>query len=248
MKPVLVQSELTRIAPIKISQLVCGVRFEPQYSVLDRIGTVVDYILRSPGTPFDPNVFPLSTVGNLNHILHNKDNTASISITSQDLVLQLPLDTESLDQVREYISGYERFILEPMRNFANLQNIVRYGMVISISGNVSAFQTPPIQRYLSSDFPEATDLIMRFSKRLPTEAGMFRSHVENFRNVIFLAEQAGNGNVRLSLDYQLYFLPALVSKEHKSTPYPDFTEHGLRYFQNEFMGWVEKLAGVLEAA
>ncbi len=107
MKPVLLQSALDRIARAKISQLVCGIRFEPQYSVLDRIGTVVDFILRSPGTPFGPNVFPLNTIGGVSHTLHNKDHTASINITNQELILNLPLDTASLDQVRETIASFQ---------------------------------------------------------------------------------------------------------------------------------------------
>ena len=64
---------------------------------------------------------------------------------------------------------------------------------------------------------------------------MFSKHVENFRNVIYLVEQTHDGNVRLTLDYQLYFLPSLVYKDHTSNQYSDFAERGLHYFQNEFI-------------
>jgi hypothetical protein len=52
---------LLRLAPAEIQQLAFGVRYEPQYRVMDRIGTVIDEILRADGTPFGPETFPMTT-------------------------------------------------------------------------------------------------------------------------------------------------------------------------------------------
>ena len=47
---------------LPITRVVFGVRYERQYRVRDTIGALIDAVLRSPGTPFGPEAFPISQV------------------------------------------------------------------------------------------------------------------------------------------------------------------------------------------
>jgi hypothetical protein len=47
-----------KLSPVTIARVAFGVRYESQFGVLNHVGEVVDYILRTEGSPFDSDVFP----------------------------------------------------------------------------------------------------------------------------------------------------------------------------------------------
>jgi len=55
------EKRIPGLAPIKVERVAFGVRFQPHFGILDCVGSVIDRILRSSGSPFGPSTFPLST-------------------------------------------------------------------------------------------------------------------------------------------------------------------------------------------
>src|SRR5260370_29386022 len=94
-----VGDNVSELAPAEIQQVTLGVRFDTQFKLLDRIGGVIDEILRADGSPFGPDRFPLSDSAIYQYRLVNEKGDAYLLINTQDAVLQLPMKTRNESQV-----------------------------------------------------------------------------------------------------------------------------------------------------
>ncbi len=232
--------------PLTIHQAVFGIRFEPQFGILDHIGKIVDLILRGKGSPFSSKLFPFSTSNTTSHTLHGEDTL--IRIGHQDLICQLPFNTTNTDEIKAAADNFQQFIIKPLKQCENLQSVHRYGLLISLSGKSLDFQRSPIDYYLSSDFHRIDTLSMRFTKRLATDQAIAMKRINDFRNAIYSIEESVKGEIEMSIDYQHYFQPALDAESSSDHTYLKFVEQGLRYFTHEFNDWLVKSFSVKEAA
>lgn len=241
------EADVKRMSPSPISRITFGVRYEPQYTLRDRMGSVVDAILRSDGTPFSPEVFPLSTADTTEQVLLHPTDGSVLRISHQDTILQLPMDSRNLDWIHGVGEDFERFVLRPLREISRLSNILRYGVLLNLD-NVKGLKSRPIQRYVASEFQDANTLVMRFSRRLPAEEALVRKRVEDYRNAIYNLKESEDGTVAMSIDYQEYFKPPLDAKDWADKPFSKFVSRGLGYFESDFNRWFGSLAEVAEVA
>lgn len=229
------------ISPINIDRIALGVRYQPKYAVLDNIGSIIDRILRSPGSPFGPTTFPLSTRGPYEHSLFNENNGNQLRLTQSDAILEIQVGTNQLDRLTELAQNYESFVLNNLREVSKVRDIVRYGVLIKFDESRNALGISPIQHYLYNDFNNARSLNLRFTRRLPLDEALVKKNVQDYRNVIYNIDQNEDGEVRISMDYQEYFNPALSSDEWAKKPFAAFVQRGIFYFNGEFSKWLEKL-------
>ena len=125
-------ADIKRMSPTPITRLSFGVRYEPQYTLRDRMGSVVDAILRTDGTPFGPDKFPLSTADANDQVLLDPEVGNILRMTQQDTILQLPLDTRNLDLIYQFGEDFDRYVLRPLREISKLSSIVRYGVLLNL--------------------------------------------------------------------------------------------------------------------
>ena len=231
-----------------IRRLVFGVRYESQFAVFDRMGSVLDSVLRAKGTPFGPDIFPLSQMVPYEYILSDQESGRRLRMTQSDAILEWPVKTGNLKTVQEVADHFEVFVLAPLRNIG-VGGILRYGALLEVKkAAASSYRNPPINRYLSPEFKNANSLAIRFSKRLSSEEALAKKEVKDFRNVIYTLEQSEEGEVSVSLDYQEYFQPLLDREDWSKRPFSKFVGRGIGYFEGEFQSWLEKLIGVPEVA
>lgn len=236
-----------RLAPAEIQHLVFGVRYDPQFKVMDQIGAVVDEILRADGTPFDPETFPLSEATPQHHRLLNNETDSWLVVSTQDTILQLQVNTKNEGRVNELAQGFQEYVLQPLRKFGGVKNIARYGVMFRFKEvDAYSFQNPPIKRFLSPDFPQANGMAMQFNRRLGVEEALVRKSVNDFRNAIYSVRQSEAGKAQVSIDYQRYFDPLLDSTDSK--PFPAFVGQGTEYIHGEFERWFQKFAAPAEVA
>jgi hypothetical protein len=241
--------KVSRIAPAEIQRLVFGVRYEPQYKLLDRIGTVTDEILRVDGTPFGPDTFPLSEVTSLRYRLLNAETTSELLVNSQDTILQIALKTRDESWIDQWATDFEEYVLGPLRHVGGVKNIVRYGLVVHFKEvSASSLSTPPITRYLMPDFQKANSLALRFSRRLSADEALVKKRVDDFKNAIYQIEQSEASDVRISIDYQEYFQPPLDAGEWDSKPFSTFANRGTEYLSGEFRKWLQQFVAASEVA
>jgi hypothetical protein len=236
------------VKPGNITQVALGLRYQSHHRVSDLSGTVIDRVLKTKGTPFGSQLFPVAQKQIYEHYLGNPDTEALLRLAPQDTLLRLPMDTQDIGIVQKAAEDFQLFVLNPLVEITELENILRFGFLLQLDCKSDDLVNPPIKSYVPKEFPDANSLSMRFTKRLKTEDGLFKKRISDYRYVIYTIEESEQGLVRLSLDYQHYFIPALDSQDWKSKPFTDFVNQGLLHFQKEFTPWLRKYGRLKEAA
>jgi hypothetical protein len=229
------------LVPVPISRVAFGIRYEPHYGLLDTIGSVVDAVLRERGSPFNPDTFPHSSATPHEHALLNEETDNYLRINHSDTILSFAVDTRNLSRVRELAHDFNDYVVVPLRKIAHLRSIVRTGLIVTLTNAREVFKTTPITHYLAADFPNATTMTMKFSRRLPSEEAMVKKRVNDFRNVIYFVNESEKGDVTVTIDYQEYYSPPLDAGEWDDRPFPKFVDRGLNYFEGEFQRWLQRL-------
>jgi hypothetical protein len=234
--------------PLLIESVACGLRFEPRYEVLDKVGSVIDKILRQRGSPFDSRTFPYSFRDSNEHLLVNQETNERIRVTHSDCILEMKVQTREPRAAVKLAEDFERFVLEPLREIAGVRNIARYGLLIKLAEASRSIAISPVQHFLSADFGSARSLSLRFSRRLPAIEAIARRDVNDYRNVIYTIKQNEGGEVTVWVDYQEYFDPELSDREWRERHFGHFAERASAYFLAEFRDWLSKLLKTTEAA
>jgi hypothetical protein len=221
-----------------IERAIFGVRYQPRYEILDRVGSVMDRILRDPGTPFGPETFPYSNRDAGEHALINDKTHDSLRISSSDAILDIRVDTQTVGRLQGLSEQFSEHVLASLRDLARLRDIARYGMLLKLSECSDLLAESPVRHFLSRDFDEARSLSLRFTRRLPVEEALAKRAVDDYRNVIYTVKQNDDAQVFIWIDYQEYFNPQLTADEWRDRPFSRFVNRGLDYFLGEFQNWM----------
>ena len=236
------------LVPIPIEGIAFGVRYQPRYEVMDRVGAIVDQTLRSSGTPFGSKTFPLIRREPGEHVLFNPETGNELRLTESDAILQMKIDTRKTSDIETLAGHYTMFILDTLRDVSSLKSIIRYGVLFRLQECRASLQETPAEHFIQPDFHDARSLSLRFTRRLPVMEALARKKVNDYRNIIYTVKQTEEGEVRIWVDYQEYFNPELNDKEWLQKPFTDFVGRGVEYFLSEFQNWLKKLTKKAEAA
>ena len=238
----------TVLVPIPIEGVAFGVRYQPRYEVMDRVGAIVDRILRSGGTPFGSSTFPLIRREPGEHILWNPDTGNKLRLSESDAILQMKIGSRKTSDIETLAGQYTVFVLDTLRDVSHLSSILRYGILFRLQECRASLKETPTERFIRPDFHDARSLSLRFTRRLPVMEALARKNVNDYRNIIYTMKQTEEGEVTISVDYQEYFSPELDAKEYSQKPFTKFVGHGIGYFLDEFQNWLMKLTKKAEAA
>ncbi len=234
--------------PVPIERVSFGIRFGPRYGVGDVAGAIIDQILRGEGTPFGPEVFPETQLLPQEQRLTNPDTSELLVVSERDLLLSKIVKTRGVDEVSHLSRQFVRHVVEPAKALGQVTDVLRYGMLFHFAECSELLARPLAQHFLAEDCPEARDLGLRFSRRLPTDEAHFRKNVRDYKNLIYSLQQDEKGTSRISLDYQEYFDPPLDSVDWKKKPFENFAAAGVVFIERPFAEWVQKLLSKDKAA
>jgi hypothetical protein len=217
-------------------QVAIGVRYEPQHRVADHAGMIIDKILHSPNSPFDPNFFPLTTAELNGRTLHNDETKDFFTVSHTDLILMVNSLT-NFGTVDKLAEAFYTFGFENLLSVARIENIVRYGCLCGYLTSIHDLKKQMTSLFLS-EFGQISDFAIRFAKRLPVEEAYLKKGVSDFHRMIFIVNQALDGKINISVDFQRVFDPPLQSSAFDKYPIPKFVsdaqhhinKHGLPYF------------------
>ena len=241
-------SQIGRLSPVPITKIAFGVRYEPQYAVMDRVGGVIDAVLRASNTPFGPKVFPLCQSAPSEYLLINPETNDSLKINQRDTILQLSFSTRELNHIEEIAVQFSQFVLKPLKEKCRVRNISRYGVLCYLAECSSSMKNLPVEHYLSKDFSNVQTLSLRFTRRLPSIEAVVKKKVSDYRNVIYTINQDDKEKVNISVDFQEYFEPVLDENDWTKKPFEKFVKNGLEYIEGEFEQWFTKLLETTKAA
>ncbi len=97
---------VSNMSPLVIDKVALGVRFEPQFQVIDRVGELVDKILREAGTPFGPKTFPVVRSNPTERVLANEETNDYIRLNTRDAILEMSVACRDLDRIGK-LAGWE---------------------------------------------------------------------------------------------------------------------------------------------
>ena len=235
--------KVERLSPVEITKIAFGVRYEPQYAVMDKIGAVIDRILRSTDTPFGPEAFPLCHSSPVEYLLINKKENNSLRISQRDTILEMTIGTRNLEKFEVLAKQFDEYVLKNLEKISKLGGIQRFGVLFHLAECGSLLDTSPIEHYVK-DFRDSRgvrSMHLRFTRRLPRMEAIAMHNVNDYGNVIYTVTQSDEDKVNILVDYQEYFDPPLDAADWVKKPYPEFVKKGVEYFQGEFWSWFNKL-------
>ena len=226
--------------PVPVTEVAMGIRYEPQWAVSDRKGTVIDRILRAGGTPFGPSVFPRIVTSDDSFVLQNTDTGDNLQVSAGDIILRMET-ANGLENVPELARRFNRFAVAPLRELAKVKHANRFGILFTLDECSAALSESPVRHFLQHDFDNARSISLRFTRRLGVLEAIAKQRVDDYRNVIYTVGENEDGAVKIAVDYQEYFNPALNDKEWEAPKFERFIGEAITYFNSEFTNWFKKL-------
>ena len=108
--------------------MVIGIRFRANFSIEDQLGQIVDQILYSKDSYFNPKKFPLVQSGVGRKVLANQSTGDQLTIDNSNIILEIVFgDSFAISDLNRILECYESEIIKGiMKKFA-IKEIVRVG-------------------------------------------------------------------------------------------------------------------------
>jgi len=221
-----------------------GVRFRPNFSLEDKLGTVVDEILYSDASFFDPKFFPNHQAGINERVLLNEETGNTLLLSPSNIILDYNLpnsgDTESLERV---INAFQDQIVKGIMKKYEVTQIGRLGAVLRYVFQIPELAKSFIEQSIGKTLEGVNNINLRFSKRYPVEEALVKKDINDYANVILnVIKRADKEELFISVDYQWYFVPLLDKVEQMK--FEEFVERTTRYNRESFPEWVSTNYGL----
>jgi len=220
----------------KISQLICGIRFERTFRMSDITGQIFDTVLHDEFSPFGTDFFPhFEEFGTQDKVLVNSEKGYYLRINTSDIIFQYTLHSQINSQEKEifwFRNDAINFIIDKIIHENGIQNIIRFGFMVThliegenLGGNV-------LNQLTKGEINNADQFTLRFGNKDVTADGITKSGVNDYVNKITTIRQIGEKEYDITLDYQYYFLPQLVKLKGWNTS--NFFDRAFHNLDNKF--------------
>ena len=227
----------------KISQLICGIRFEKSFRIGDIIGQIFDTVLHDRATPFGTDFFPrYQELNTQERSLVNYEKGYYLKVNSSDIIFQYSLH-DSTERQNEEIEWFKNdalnFIIDKIVFANRIKNIKRFGFMISHSIDGENLGGNVLNQLTSGEIINADQFTLRFGDKDITAEGFVKSGVDDYVNKITTIKQTGEKEFSIILDYQYYFLPEL--NDLKDWNLNHFFEKAFYYLDKKFYDMINPL-------
>lgn len=103
-----------------------GIRFRANFSIEDKLGTIIDSILYSKCSTFDSVFFPEVLTGPLGKKLINKETGNSLSVDPSNIILDMRVNEFDLEKINQI---HERFNKEIIQNVLQKFEVTRINRI-----------------------------------------------------------------------------------------------------------------------
>lgn len=225
--------------------IVLGIRFRANFSIEDQLGKIVDTILYSKNSFFNPEIFP--NVRNMvgRKILFNEITEDRISIDNSNIILELNFSESrkfKKENITEIIQAFESEIINKVMRDFKIKEIVRIGYIkrylYQINQLASSFVNKTIKT-IGDTIGGINDINLRFSKKIANKEGLTKKDIFDYDNVIFnIIKKSNLEEIFISIDYQRYFNPFLpIAAEIK---FKNFIQKANSFNDSNYPDWINK--------
>jgi len=221
--------------------LALGIRFRANFSIEDQLGRMVDEILYSKNSYFNPKAFPQvrSQIGS--KTLYNKVTQDSMEIDNSNIILDVNFtddgfkkeDAEKMKKMFE-----DQIINGIMKNF-KIKEIVRIGFIKRYVYELENLATTFVNKTIGGTLDGINDINLSFSKKFLTPEGLVKKDVHDYDNAIFtIVKKSDLQEIFMAIDYQCYYLPFLNDITELNTK--SFFERAESFSRGKYLDWLKK--------
>ena len=224
----------------KIYLVSIGIRHRRYFRMSEIAGSIVDYIVQSPSSPFGKDFFQssdtlLNGFESKGRILIGADNGSSIVVDTDSFILNL--ETDDLDKMLGRIkTDFLPFIKKIFREF-KINNINRTGIVFEFK-DFDVEKINDISKKITSDSFYKSDIFqLRLSEKDVDIMSLVKKEIYDYANQIISISKNEEGKVLGKFDYQFYYSPEINSIE--DIDFNKLIDTASERLKSKFLNWLK---------
>ncbi len=221
--------------------LAIGVRFRANFSIEDQLGTIIDEILYSEKSYFNPTRFPQVRALMGSKILYNERTQDRMEIDNSNIIINVNfaddgIKKEDSEMVKRMFE--EQIVNGIMKNF-KIKEIVRVGYIKRYIYKMENLADSFVNKTIGSTLGGINDINLSFSKKFPTSEGLIKQDVHDYDNVIFnVIKKSDLNEIFMAIDYQRYYHPFL--NDVSELEIKPFFEKAELFSGRDYLDWLNK--------
>lgn len=168
--------------------LAIGIRFRANFSIEDQMGSILDKILYSKNSYFNPDVFPKVKNGIGSKVLFNEETSSKIHIDNSNIILDINFSENNgfaKQDTQEIINKYEDQILKNVLVDYKIKEIVRIGYIKRYIYPIAELASTFVNKTIGSTLGGINDINLSFSKKLVISEAQVQKDILDYDNAIF---------------------------------------------------------------
>lgn len=222
--------------------IVLGIRFRANFSIEDQLGKIVDTILYSKNSFFNPDIFP--NVRNLigRKMLFNEITQDKLSIDNSNIILEINFAEKSKfkkENISKIVKAFEHEIISKIMLDFKIREIIRIGYIKKYIYQIKEFASSFVDKTIGNTIEGISDINLRFSKKFTNKESLTKKDIFDYDNVIFnIIKKSNFDEIFISIDYQRYFDPFLMTAMEMK--FKDFIQKVNKFNENNYQDWINK--------
>ncbi len=230
-----------------LTGIAIGIRYRINFSVEDQLGRILDQILYSKDSFFNPGVFPRALTTNVNEKRLINENTGDqLIINNSNIILEIGFgDSFEPSDMSDIIEAFHGQLVDGIMKTYRITEINRVGLIHRYLYKKEDLAKTFIDKTIGGTLEGINDINLTFSKKIPEQEALVQKDVNDYYNVIFnVIKKADRQELFMSIDYQKYFDPFLQSSS--TLEFPQFVEKAIAFNKGNYQSWLTKNYGVLQ--
>jgi len=188
-----------------------GIRFRANFSIEDQLGKIIDKILYSENSFFNPHVFP--RVRNLvgKKILFNEITQDKLHLDNSNIILEINFIDDSsfgISDMDNILKQFNEQIIKGIMKDFTIKEISRIGYIKRYLFNLNSLAKSFVDKTIGMTLEGVNDINLSFSKKIPMAEALIKKDINDFENVIFnIVKKADLSEIFMSIDFQQYYDP-----------------------------------------
>jgi hypothetical protein len=227
-----------------LTGIAIGIKFRPNYSIEDNLGEIIDELLYRQESLFNYVIFPNTSFGFGEKILHNSQTNDKLTINKSNIILEINFsDKIPKEKSDSLINEYFKTVTEKIYKIVNIHEVYLIGIVYKYLINDSANFKNIYSNFKEITFGEVEPINFTFTRKVILPESKIKKDKNDYENIIhtILTFPNNENEILLQVDYQKIFYPKLASIV--DIKYDDFISK-VKYYNNDtFTQWLEKNNG-----
>jgi hypothetical protein len=219
--------------------IVIGIRFRANFSIEDQLGYIIDRILYTKDSYFNPSMFPRVLGRVTEKILVNEKTENTLTINNSNILLEINLEHKGdLKYLDEIYTNFDTQIINGIMMHYKITQINRIGFVGRYLFDKPELPAKFLEKTIGKTLEGVNDINLRFSKKYPVDEALAKKDINDYHNVIFnVIKKADLNELFISIDFQRHFDPFLDSASQLG--FQSFIETMQSYNYKEFPHWLD---------